>query len=608
MIALFAVRSLFSPTLSHVHKFLMVVCLVCIMGAAFFCQQRVFRGEKLSSISTYATDGTDVSEFRDDKILQAVTWNIAAVNNNPFEYWITNEDSNYNKIMSRVSGVIDNPGDLDVPVHQIFTDSMFDELAESMTSANWTGVDETRDLWNSQYRDRKIISGFIKDGELGKKRLASMPDRVTNTINTVNEGVVMRPSVINCYNSGDLGTMDQWWSQWRSFIFEREVTIKKHGVETVVKIKDMLSKIKRSKYPSITPEEEAISIPLQTMCAAIFDSILVAMMNAIDVKSWQPMREDMCNKLNRKKAERTMEILEKSYGNVDIQFLQEVASSFADAAKDKPLSDLFDIFYPASMDSDRDQNSFILLKKGKFSDVSEVTVEVLKQLETARQVPIANGDLLALKCTDSEDGTKYILASFHGDTNGLATVPIVTAVQRYAALHSNYRLLFGLDANTYDTPEVDQQGMVQFAQFYTEKKLNSCYGQHPNPKNFTTFHARTHLQPQLNKAVKLEEKDFKGDKNPKDFILFFDTDFKVVSTQKDNTGERKYIEGMVFPTLTFPSDHGVTSTVLIESKKEESSRLRRVLSNRRIYSPHVIDIETSVNTGRRRRKDKLVII
>ena len=30
---------------------------------------------------------------------------------------------------------------------------------------------------------RKIISGFMKDKELGKKRLMSMPDRTTNTIN-----------------------------------------------------------------------------------------------------------------------------------------------------------------------------------------------------------------------------------------------------------------------------------------------------------------------------------------------------------------------------------------------------------------------------------------
>jgi hypothetical protein len=36
----------------------------------------------------------------------------------------------------------------------------------------------------------------------------------------------------------------------------------------------------------------------------------------------------------------------------------------------------------------------------------------------------------------------------------------------------------------------------------------------------------------------------------------------VVSTVKDNTGEMKYVENMVFPTLSFPSDHGITSSVL----------------------------------------------
>jgi hypothetical protein len=45
-----------------------------------------------------------------------MTWNIAAINNNPFEYWITNKDPNYNKIMDDVSVFIDNPGDSDVPV------------------------------------------------------------------------------------------------------------------------------------------------------------------------------------------------------------------------------------------------------------------------------------------------------------------------------------------------------------------------------------------------------------------------------------------------------------------------------------------------------------
>jgi hypothetical protein len=34
--------------------------------------------------------------------LRATTWNIAAVNNNPFEYWVTHPDKAYNKLMADV--------------------------------------------------------------------------------------------------------------------------------------------------------------------------------------------------------------------------------------------------------------------------------------------------------------------------------------------------------------------------------------------------------------------------------------------------------------------------------------------------------------------------
>jgi hypothetical protein len=42
--------------------------------------------------------------------LNAITWNMAAINNNPFEYWITTEDAAYNKLMEDVSEFINNPG------------------------------------------------------------------------------------------------------------------------------------------------------------------------------------------------------------------------------------------------------------------------------------------------------------------------------------------------------------------------------------------------------------------------------------------------------------------------------------------------------------------
>ena len=56
-----------------------------------------------------------------------------------------------------------------------------------------------RTRWATEYKDRRIISEFIKDGLIGKKRLASMPDRYTNTINLADGGTAMRPTVINCY-------------------------------------------------------------------------------------------------------------------------------------------------------------------------------------------------------------------------------------------------------------------------------------------------------------------------------------------------------------------------------------------------------------------------
>ena len=49
----------------------------------------------------------------------------------------------------------------------------------------------------------------------------------------------------------------------------------------------------------------------------------------------------------------------------------------------------------------------------------------------------------AMLCV-SLSGSRYLLVSFHGDTNGLATVPVVAAVRNYAtARQPDCRLLFG---------------------------------------------------------------------------------------------------------------------------------------------------------------------
>ena len=129
------------------------------------------------------------------------------------------------------------------------------------------------------------------------------------------------------------------------------------------------------------------------------------------------------------------------------------------------------------------------------------------------------------------------------------------------------RLVFGLDANTYEhsTPGKTQD-VLEFARAFHALGLTSCWGGPEaggvTPSEYTTFSARTFLQPQLNKAARRSELKTKGDVNPKDFVLFDGAQWSSTRCAKDNTGEGRFVEQMVFPTLAFPSDHGILKSEL----------------------------------------------
>jgi len=304
------------------------------------------------------------------------------------------------------------------------------------------------------------------------------------------------------------------------------------------------------------------------MCGAIFDAILVHMMNTVSKPNvWQPLKKTMVEALNKKKVPHTLEILSSVYGNSDIITLQEVSSAFIDDAQHGALGKKFWIAAPLDLDAVRDQNSVVMLNKNTFPEgvVSEITQRVVASFPAGVKVPVANGDIIAITTVD-KDGTPYVIASFHGDTNGLATIPVNDAIVKTIETNAdlmNHKLIFGLDANTYEKAKPGkQQDVLAWGSSYVSHGQTSCWGDVPQPSNYTTFNARTYLQTQLNKACKSTEKRAKGDVNPKDFIVFRKQDFGVVSTWKDNTGERKYTEDMAFPTLNFPSDHGILATIL----------------------------------------------
>ena len=301
-----------------------------------------------------------------------------------------------------------------------------------------------------------------------------MPDRITNTINVV-DGQQFRPTAINCY-PGTFSSFQDWWTKWQTFMFSTELSIEKKGSVLSLTAAQMLQPIKKAKYPALSLEEEAISLPLQTLSVAIFDSILVHMLNELTPDGeWQRLRHQVCDALNSKKNARILAILEEQYAHADVICLSEVANAFVATAQEVPaLHSKFSIVSPQGAGM-RDQNSVLLLSKEVFQSDSIVEVDVTSRFPQDTKVPVANGDILCVEVADLE-GKQFLVCSFHGDTNGLATIPVLKAVHAHAE-ETKRTLIFGLDANTYEHGiEGKNQGIKEFAEFYVSLGLTSTWG------------------------------------------------------------------------------------------------------------------------------------
>ena len=68
----------------------------------------------------------------------AASWNVAAINNNPFEFWVHCPDEQYNEFMNRVEDIMQTT-DKDFNIIDIFTDERFNDLEEEMCRAGVEG-------------------------------------------------------------------------------------------------------------------------------------------------------------------------------------------------------------------------------------------------------------------------------------------------------------------------------------------------------------------------------------------------------------------------------------------------------------------------------------
>jgi hypothetical protein len=338
----------------------------------------------------------------DMKQLRVLTWNIAAINNNPFEYWLTHPDPDYAVLMESVEKFIESPGERDVCVKDVFTVEMYADLKAKMDALEWEGDDGCAAFWE-ELSERKIVQGFLKDEALGSKRLMSMPDRFTNTIDIVGDATACRPTVISSFE-GDMSTTSKWFDLWLAFMFDQKVEIPgKKGAPAESKAPcALLSKIPRAKYPALTEHEEACSRRLQTLCLAAFDAILVHMLNTLSPDGkWLELKASILAELTKKKEAKQIAMLQGVYHDADILFLQEVKTTAYRTTLPGAFSERYSVHGPAKP-SKADQNSCILLSTARFAAETVVDLSAQAMDAVPKEGPaISDGDLFVISASDA---------------------------------------------------------------------------------------------------------------------------------------------------------------------------------------------------------------
>ena len=437
------------------------------------------------------------SQSANTDLIKLATWNVAAINNNPFEYWVTYPGEEYNHFMVDVERFMSNIEN-DVPVKTVFTDEMYLQLVAEMKSQHME-TDKLSIFWAQDYSQRLAINEFLKDKAIGEKRLTSMPDRITNTINLWSGEKLKRPSVINSYDACDLTSTRIWWREWRKFMFCTKIQISAGG-EGVPKpqfVCNLIRPICRTKYPAVSLEEQAISVQLQLLCLAILDATFIFIVNQVAPTTWQVIRRTLSLTLVHGKEDRLCQILADSYGNCHAIFLQEASAALVRKARAHPaLSRWHDVLLPDALDARRDQNSVILVDRRRFNTRGAVDApqRVLDHVEGGLLEP---GDLFAADVADVA-GRRFLLVSFHGDSAGLSAAPAVHALHRACRGEAlrGHTLVAGLDANTRTW-----QGVAAFGRLLADQGMASVWDGGRDPFAKTTCGARTSLQPQLHKAV-----------------------------------------------------------------------------------------------------------
>ena len=290
-----------------------------------------------------------------------------------------------------------------------------------------------------------------------------------------------------------------------------------------------------SKYGSIlTKFEKDHYIELQIAYLAAVDSALVHIFSK--VPEWRSLAKAF-NAVCNHKDKYVIDILQKA--NSDVYFIQEAI------ACDLFAKELFEVISPEG--GQGKQDSVIALRKCFW----KVTQRL--HFDDPRLEP---GDLVAVKARHALTGKEYVLASFHGDTNGIATIPVLQLIFAASDVDRD-RVIIGADTNAHSSIRNNALNFNDLIYFIKAHNMTASNSQgRVTKRNMRTFYQAQSLKGKWRNSSDMDE-------DPKDQIIV-GSEVEVRMAGIDFTGNREETDDLI-PNEIFPSDHAlVWAEVVLE--------------------------------------------
>jgi hypothetical protein len=511
--------------------------------------------------------------------MKVVTWNMAGINNNPFEYWSSEEGSRMQKIQQYMEEFVDGQGIGEtLKIETIFPPENLSALLEATRKANtqyisWK-IDEKVFTYIGTLYDRLqnlTVNQLIKGPDdktmacMNDTRRFSRPDSVTSN----------RPTVVNQAKFNP----NSWYKDWLTFMFTARSSSPGKTPQPPVldvqnkKLKALQSAAKsEEKSEDISDEGLWIGTLTDLLMLGIFDATLILGMKKSGVPKWMDCKMGSVEEAKKKKEEKLMQILD-GYEKADVIFLQEVSQSIMKILKEKTRETTFRV-QTTDQNPESNQMTAVLIKHSLVIPYSLNLLPTKKTLlgTTAVEVKIKGGK--------GQPDVKYVLASVHSKTED--AYKTVRALKNLALHNSSQRIIIGIDSNA--NPENGQYTPGVFNYQVTELQLHTGWTNTALKRSYTTYKQRSFIQSQVNKSCTSKETrnvnvGAQNDCCVKDFILWgnvghnhFNPRLEVSCELANTDTPYVWVGNQLLPTESFPSDHVIVTCEVpdvVESQSDE---------------------------------------